>query len=784
MNPIFTLSIDLEKRKISATGLVAVGEKVDVVVKGVDYSSIPVWETDNTEGFIGPALRFRLVTPEGKDLVRFPLVKGDAWNKDGDSLSAEVDFNTMQLRDWLRGFPIAKKAEVGIIIDSVVDAMEYGRGTVKILQWAASPAEDPTILPDWRKTLRELNAAIVEISYKSEQAVNAATLAEYAKELAQKYVDSANVAANNALKSENEAKGFRNESLTAAQSASASANDARGARIAAESAKVVAETARDEARGYAESAQNTLEIVATKTELQNEVARATQSEAQIDGKINTIIADDAGKSARTIAAEEVAKVVADAPADFDTLKEIAEYIESDKTGAAQMVTKIDDNAKAIAAEAQRAQEAEAALRRTVEGKVQSVNGKTGDVLLNASDVGALPLVEDANSNKTAVTIGDRKGNVGRNSLANGNGVEASGGYSHAEGYDTTASGGYSHAEGCSTTAAGDYSHAEGFFAHTKEQHIYAFVWNGDGMRLAPYESHGSGTFNISPFGGLDGFYIGEQTLASILTNKADKVANATSGNLAALDENGNLTDSGKAIGDFAFAESLAPAFVSYNPYEVGDLCTSFDNDEQHKGTWLYKCILATDGSQPTSPEIDPTHWALATVEDVLAALRGTVDGKVDKEAGKGLSTNDYTNEDKAKLTGIEAGAQKNPDLSGYATKDAALPRYYFTILEIVDGVIEPPVPPYTSAFISSDGTAFTVAVGEGNSMYLRDCILCVQCGDVAPSITWPANFHPRTDAETDFACVAGVNNVYWISEYVQGEFVVAGWQATAGGNAQ
>ena len=136
----------------------------------------------------------------------------------------------------------------------------------------------------------------------------------------------------------------------------------------------------------------------------------------------------------------------------------------------------------------------------------------------------------------------------------------------------------------------------------------------------------------------------------------------------------------------------------------------------------------------------------------------------------------------SKLEGIEAGAQKNPDMSGYATKDAALPRYYFTILEVVDGVIEPPVPPYTSAFISSDGTAFTVAVGEGNG-YMRDCILIVACGDVAPTITWPANFHPRTDAETDFACVAGATNVYWISEYVQGEFVVAGWQATAGGSA-
>ena len=575
MNPIFTLSIDLEKRKISATGLVAVGEKVDVVVKGVDYSSIPVWETDNTEGFIGPALRFRLVTPEGKDLVRFPLAKGDAWNKNGDSLSAEVDFNTMQLRDWLRGFPIAEKAEVGIIIDSVVDAMEYGRGTVKILQWVASPAEDPTILPDWRKTLRELNAAIVEISYKSEQAVNAATLAEYAKELARKYADSASIAANNALKSENEAKRFRNESLTAAQSASESANDASGARTAAESAKVAAETARDEAREHAESA---------KVELQAEVERATMAEkknaaaidetgkalvveterakaaeqnlanefSEVGGKINTIIADDAGKSARTIAAEEVAKVVADAPADFDTLKEIAEYIESDKTGAAQMVTKIDDNANAISAEAQRAQEAEAALRRTV-------------------------------------------------------------------------------------------------------------------------------------------------------------------------------------------------------------------------------------------------------------------DGKVDAEAGKGLSSNDYTNEDKEKLGTAYTpdNPPPAPDLSGYATKvavelvqgsvdslwsayesvnnkaDAALPRYLFTSAGIIDGVVT--IPPYVYASMLSDGMAFTVAVGE-DDIYMRDCILIVECGDVAPTITWPANFHPRTDAETDFACVAGVNkvhvnNVYWISEYVQGEFVVAGWQATAGGSA-
>lgn len=690
MNPTFTLSIDLEKRKISATGLVAVGEKVDVVVKGVDYSSIPVWETDNTEGFIGPALRFRLVTPEGKDLVRFPLAEGDGWNKDGDSLSAEVNFNTMQLRDWLRGFPIAEKAEVGIIIDSVVDAMEYGRGTVKILQWAASPAEDPTILPDWRKTLRELNAAIVEISYKSEQAVDAATLAESAKELAQKYVNSANVAANNALNSENEAKRFRNESLTAEQSASASANDASGARADAESAKVAAETARDEAREYAESAQNTLEIVATKAELQNEVARATQSEAQIDGKINTIIADDAGKSARTIAAEEVAKVVAGAPADFDTLKEIAEYIESDKTGAAQMVTKIDANVNAISAEAQRAQEAEAALRQAVEGKVDVVEGK-----------------------------------------------------------------------GLSTN---DYTDAE----------------------------------------------------KSKLAGKADKVANATAGNLATLDENGNLVDSGNRVAGAFAADSFiggGNGMVGFEldstnkwvelyvndgggkilkfPLREGtlavqeDIAPTFDDG----GAYYEGALVFHDGLyQCVNPNGHTGAWVAAdfaevTVEDLLAALRTALAGKQDalfQEQVEAVNSG-ITADKVSKLEGIEAGAQKNPDLSGYATKDAALPRYYFTILEVVDGVLT--VPPYTSAHMPGDVTAFTIAVSEGNSMYLRDCILRVECGDVAPTITWPANFHPRTDAETDFACVAGAMNVYWISEYAQGEFAVAGWKATAGGSA-
>ena len=144
--------------------------------------------------------------------------------------------------------------------------------------------------------------------------------------------------------------------------------------------------------------------------------------------------------------------------------------------------------------------------------------------VTAEQAGALPLVEDKNGNKTAVTIGIRAvgQNVGAHSFVNGIEGKASGNYSHAEGDTTTASGAYSHTEGSYTTALADYSHAEGFLSQTRKGDNYSFAWSGYFSVSKKYESHGAGTFNINPYGGLSGFWIGEQTLYSILTNKADK----------------------------------------------------------------------------------------------------------------------------------------------------------------------------------------------------------------------------------------------------------------------
>ena len=63
----------------------------------------------------------------------------------------------------------------------------------------------------------------------------------------------------------------------------------------------------------------------------------------VEGKTNTLVGSDTGKSVRAIAGEEVAKVVDSAPEAFDTLKEIANWIGSgdvQNTTAASMLADI------------------------------------------------------------------------------------------------------------------------------------------------------------------------------------------------------------------------------------------------------------------------------------------------------------------------------------------------------------------------------------------------------------------------------------------------------------
>lgn len=65
-----------------------------------------------------------------------------------------------------------------------------------------------------------------------------------------------------------------------------------------------------------------------------------QTIINLQSSVGTLVGEDTGKSMREVAAEEVAKIVAGADANFDTLKEIADWISNDTTGAASMANDI------------------------------------------------------------------------------------------------------------------------------------------------------------------------------------------------------------------------------------------------------------------------------------------------------------------------------------------------------------------------------------------------------------------------------------------------------------
>ena len=81
--------------------------------------------------------------------------------------------------------------------------------------------------------------------------------------------------------------------------------------------------------------------------IEGNIQGTTNAVGNVTAKVNVLVGEDTNKSARTIASEEVAKIVASAPEAYDTLKEIADYIATDQTGAAELSNKVNQNTQDI-----------------------------------------------------------------------------------------------------------------------------------------------------------------------------------------------------------------------------------------------------------------------------------------------------------------------------------------------------------------------------------------------------------------------------------------------------
>lgn len=218
---------------------------------------------------------------------------------------------------------------------------------------------------------------------------------------------------------------------------------------------------------------------------------------------------------------------------------------------------------------------------------------------------------------------------GYDSHAEGSGNSAIGGSSHAEGGGCSSIGSNSHAEGCESKSIGSFSHVDGFRAVSAESgydgssesdftnpHIFAYVWQGAHSSNTAYHSHGNGTFNINPISGIDGFWVGEQTLRQVISS-------IVSSSLA-----GYLQLSGGTLTGSIYNGSVAETNKYLVKSEITTLIESYFNQCAKLSGAEFTGDVSVDGELSASYLKVPsataagTFVSVATLED-LAALTET-----------------------------------------------------------------------------------------------------------------------------------------------------------------
>ena len=152
----------------------------------------------------------------------------------------------------------------------------------------------------------------------------------------------------------------------------------------------------DAAEGY-----NTLGKLEDK--IQAEVKRATDAEDGLDGRLDTvegkidIINGEGEGSIKKAATDAVAKVVANAPEDFDTLKEVADWIANDTTGAAKMQSDI--------AKLQGGKDVEGSVANSIDKAVTALDATVGTTTIADGDHVAVEVVQ-TDGKLTGLTVNE------------------------------------------------------------------------------------------------------------------------------------------------------------------------------------------------------------------------------------------------------------------------------------------------------------------------------------------------------------------------------------------
>lgn len=607
-----------EKKRLELAGTVAAGEHVAVTIVGGG-----AWIG------IGKALRLRVICC-ARTVAKFPLwtednaedwpedvTSADAWDSANEGADATCVLN-------LNTVPAAKLLRFGGMCLWVLDDAEnhtlYGSGEYIVEPWPKERGEDePYYLDEYPDIVAELgeriNAAEKSISDAVDEANGIVAYVTAARNDAQSAAQIAGTARNGAQT----AQGKAEDAQTAAEAA----------QVAAEAALSLDTTLATE--GKAADAKAVGDAIALKAD-----KSTTYTKSETYTKIETTNAISSA----------IATVVDSAPEAFDTLKEIADWIEDDQSGAAAMAA-------------------------AIKGKVDKVSGKG----LSANDY------TDAEKSKLA-------------GIAAGAQVNPT--------------------------------------------------------PIAPANATESGMF-------ADAYWT-QQDLAG----KADKVANATAGNLAALDENGNLVDSGNMVAG-AFT---AGSFIGGEGEQVG-----FQLNSTSEGVELY----VYDGGGKILKF--PLREGTLAVQDDIAALRTDLSGKADASSLAPVATSGNYDDLRGKPGNVSAFANDAGYLTSHQQLRYAMPESVALVVENDAATLVCGDRAVTNATIVTGFSTLNLSFPAAVSGYVRDFYLriTVAAGESAPAISVPQgitieNAGGAVPEIADGEASAAATTLVWFSETAPGVF--------------
>lgn len=170
-------------------------------------------------------------------------------------------------------------------------------------------------------------------------------------------------------------------------------------------------------------------------------------------------------------------------------------------------------------------------------------------------------------------------------------------------------------------------------------------------------------------------YVTDTELNEALADKVDKVAGSrlmteTEGSkLAAIEANAQVNYVKSVTAEFEVSGEGQLSAKAIDKSKITGLSEALNGKvDKVDGSRL---ITTEEGNKLAAIELDENNQITLDTSNI-EGLDSALNNKVDKVSGKQLSTNDYTNEEKTKLTGIEDGAQKNI-LESVKVNGSALP---------------------------------------------------------------------------------------------------------------